>query len=139
MIYYGDEYGEWGGADPNNRHDWRGDSNALSLDEQTTLALTRKLGQARKSLVALRRGAYVHVFASEPVVVFARVTPQGDVALVGINKTSTPQPVTLSLPPSLGLKDGAQLADYLGGSGVQVASQSLTVTLPAWGQAIWAP
>jgi glycosidase len=139
MIYYGDEYGEWGGADPNNRHDWRGDSNALSLDEQTTLALTRKLGQARKSLVALRRGAYVHVFASEPVVVFARVTAQGDVALVGINKTSTPQPVTFSLPPSLGLKDGAQLTDYLGGSGVQVAGQSLTVTLPAWGQAIWAP
>ena len=139
MIYYGDEYGEWGGADPNNRHDWRGDGASLSLDEQATLALVRKLGQARKSRVALRRGAYVHVFASEPVVVFARMTPQGDVALVGINKTSSPQNVTFSLPPSLGLKDGTNLTDDLGGSGVQVASQSLTVALPAWGQAIWAP
>jgi len=111
----------------------------LSLDEQATLALVRKLGQARKSLVALRRGSYVHVFANEPVVVFARMTAQGDVALVGINKTSSSQNVTFALPPSLGLKDGTKLADSLGGSGVQVASQSLTVSLPAWGQAIWAP
>ena len=34
---------------------------------------------------------------------------------------------------------GSALADSLGGTGVQVASQSLTVALPAWGQAIWAP
>ncbi|HSQ66682.1 MAG TPA: alpha-amylase family glycosyl hydrolase, partial [Polyangiaceae bacterium] len=75
MIYYGDEYGEWGGADPNNRADWRGDSTTLSGDEQATLALVRKLGQVRKSLVALRRGDYRHVFANDLILVYARVTP----------------------------------------------------------------
>ncbi len=139
MIYYGDEYGEWGGADPNNRANWRGDSNTLSADEQTTLTLVRKLGQARKNLVALRRGAYVHVFASEPVVVFARATTANDVALVAINRTSSAQPVTFTLPPSLGIANGANLTDALGGSGVTVANQSITMTLPAWGQAILAP
>ncbi len=139
MIYYGDEYGEWGGADPNNRHDWRGGNpSALSADEQATLALTQKLGQARKNLVALRRGAYVHVFASEPVVVFARVTTSNDVALVAINRTSSPQPATFALPPSLGVADGT-LTDALGGPSVIVSGQTITMTLPAYGQAILAP
>jgi glycosidase len=140
MIYYGDEYGEWGGADPNNRHDWRGGNpSALSADEQATLTLVQKLGQARKNLVALRRGAYVHVFASEAVVVFARVTTANDVALVAINRTSAAQPVTFALPPSLGIADGATLKDALGGSSATVAGQTITMTLPAWGQAILAP
>ena len=39
-----------------------------------------------------------------------------------INKTSSPQQVTFTLPPSLGLKDGTKLGDQLGGSGAQVAS-----------------
>jgi neopullulanase len=139
MIYYGDEYGEWGGADPNNRANWRGDSTLLSADEQATLALVRKLGTARKNLVALRRGAYVHVFASEAVVVFARQTTSGDVALVAINKTSSAQSVTFALPTSLGLADGTTLNDALGGAAAKVAGQSLTVNLAAWGQAILAP
>ncbi|HEY1957539.1 MAG TPA: alpha-amylase family glycosyl hydrolase [Polyangiaceae bacterium] len=139
MVYYGDEYGEWGGADPNNRADWRGDSQTLSPDEQTTLTLVRKLGQARKNLVALRRGAYVPVFANEPVVVFARQTTAGDVALVAINRTSSPQSVVAPLPVSLALADGTTLNDALGGASVKVAAQSIAVNLPAWGQAIFAP
>jgi len=139
MIYYGDEYGQWGGADPNNRADWRGDSNTLSSDEQTTLTLVRKLGQARKNSIALRRGAYVHVFATEAVLVFARQTSAGDVALVAINKTNSAQSVVAALPPSLGIADGATLNDALGGPAVKVASQSIAVNLPAWGQAIFAP
>ncbi len=139
MIYYGDEYGEWGGADPNNRADWRGDSATLSSDEQATLGLVRKLGQARKNLVALRRGAYVPVFASEPVLVFARQTTSGDVALVAVNRTGAPQSATFTLPPSLGIADGASLADALGGPTVKLAGQSMSITLPAWGQAILAP
>jgi len=138
MIYYGDEYGEWGSADPNNRADWRGDSNSLSSDEQATLALVRKLGQARKNSVALRRGAYVHVYADENVVVFARQTTAGDVALVAINRTSSAQSVSFALPPSLGIADGT-LTDALGGPSVTVANQTIAMNLAAWGQAIDAP
>ena len=45
LLYYGDEYGEWGGADPGNRAFWRGDG-PLSADEQAVLDWTRKLGAA---------------------------------------------------------------------------------------------
>jgi glycosidase len=139
MMYYGDEYGEWGGADPNNRADWRGDSTTLTSDEQATLTLTRKLGQARKNLVALRRGAYVHVFASEPVVIYGRADTSGNVALVAVNRTSTPQAVVAPLPPSLGLAEGTTLSDSLGGPSVQVTGGAISVSLGAWGQAILAP
>jgi MYXO-CTERM domain-containing protein len=139
MIYYGDEYGEWGGADPNNRHDWRGDSGSLSSDEQATLTLVRKLGQARKNLVALRRGAYVHVFADQNVVVFARQTTAGDVALVAINRTSSPQSVSFTLPASLGIPNDATLSDALGGAALHLSGQTAAVNLAAWGQAILAP
>ena len=32
LLYYGDEYGEWGGSDPGNRAFWRGDA-TLSANE----------------------------------------------------------------------------------------------------------
>src|SRR4029079_8819478 len=57
LLYYGDEYGQWGGADPNNRLMWRGDG-TLSADEQGVLARAEKLGAARRELVSLRRGTY---------------------------------------------------------------------------------
>jgi MYXO-CTERM domain-containing protein len=139
MIYYGDEYGQWGGADPNNRADWRGGGGTLSSDEQATLTLVRKLGQARKNLVALRRGDYVHVYASEAVVLFARVTPGGDVALVAVNRTSSAQSLVATLPPSLGIANGTTLNDSLGGPSVQVSGNTVAISLAAWGQAILAP
>src|SRR5258708_32001047 len=72
LVYYGDEYGEWGGADPNNRVMWRGNG-TLSADEQATLAWTRKLGAARRELVAMRRGGYVPVAGTtETLLVFGR-------------------------------------------------------------------
>ncbi len=47
LLYYGDEYGQWGGADPNNRLFWRPE-NELTPDETTTLSFVRKLGAARR-------------------------------------------------------------------------------------------
>ena len=85
-------------------------------DEQATLALTRKLGHARKSLVALRRGAYVPVFANEPVVVFARVTT--DTATSRSSRSTARRRRNRSRPRSRrrsALKDGTTLADCLGG------------------------
>jgi glycosidase len=140
MLYYGDEYGEWGGVDPNNRVAWRGDSTSLSSDEQATLAFVRKLGQARQALIAMRRGAYVPVYnTSQDVLVFARQTPQGDVALEGINRLSTPVTITTALPPSLGLQDGTTLHDHMGGADAQVSGGALTLTIGAQGAAILAP
>jgi glycosidase len=140
MIYYGDEYGEYGGVDPNNRVDWRGASPSLSADEQATLAFVRKLGTARRDVVAMRRGGYVPVYnTSQDVLVFARQDTAGHVALVGISRLTTPTTVTTALPPSLGLANGTTLHDHMGGPDVPVSGGAITVTLGAQSAAILAP
>jgi glycosidase len=114
-IYHGDEYGQYGGVDPNNRTDWRGASGTLSSDEQATLAWTQKLGVARHALTALRRGAYVPVYGTDAnVLVFARQDAAGDVAL---SRLDTPATLTFAPPPSLGLTEGTTLH---GGQGAAI-------------------
>jgi glycosidase len=140
LVYYGDEYGQWGGVDPNNRMDWRGDSTSLSADEGATLAFVRKLGQARKNLVAMRRGAYVPVYnTDQDVLVFARQDTVGNVALVAISRLVTPTTVITALPASLGIADGTALHDQMGGPDVQVSGGILTVGLGPQGVAILGP
>src|SRR5262249_49520314 len=60
LVYYGDEYGQWGGAAPNNRQMWRPEA-SLTADETATLAVVRKLGLARQATPAMRRGSYVQM------------------------------------------------------------------------------
>ncbi len=140
MLYYGDEYGQWVGVHPNNRMDWRGDTGTLSSDEQATLAFTQKLGQTRKALVAMRRGAYVPVYNTDPnLLLFARQTTAGDVALEAINRMDTAGSITTALPPSLGVADGTTLHDRMGGPDVKVSGGSITVPLGAQSAAILAP
>ncbi len=139
MVYYGDEYGEIGGVDPNNRVDWRGDG-TLSTDESQTLAWSRLVGTARRTLPAMRRGAYVSVYnTDENVIVFARQDAANDVALVAISRLTTATTVTTPLPASLGIADGTVLHDHLGGPDVTVVSGGVTVTLGAQSAAILAP
>jgi glycosidase len=140
MLYYGDEYGEIGGVDPNNRVNWRGDSGTLSADEQATLAWTRALGTARKALPALRRGAYVSVYnTDQDTLIFAREDSAGDVAVVALTRLTTPVTVTATLPASLHIADGTVLTDHLGGSSVMVGNGgAITVSLAAQGAAILA-
>jgi glycosidase len=139
LLYYGDEYGEYGGVDPNNRVSWRGDSGSLSSDEQATLAFVQKLGQARKNLPAMRRGAYVPVYNTDAnVLVFARQDTLGNVALEAISRLDTPTSVTTALPASLAIPDGV-LHDSMGGPDVTVSQGILTVALGAQGVAILAP
>src|SRR5258708_25036681 len=140
MIYYGDEYGEYGGVDPNSRVTWRGGSASLSADEQATLAFVRKLGTARRDVVAMRRGGYVPVYnTSQDVLVFGRQDAAGHVALVGISRLTTPTTVTTALPPSLGLANGTTLHDHMGGPDVPVSGGAPTLTPPAQSPPTLAP
>lgn len=139
MIYYGDELGQYGSADPNNRVMWRGGGSTLSASEQAMLAYTKKLGMARKNVVALRRGEYVPVSATHDVDLFARQTADGHVALVGLSRATSATTFTASLPPTLGIAGGTTLHDQLGGPDVTVSGGALTVTIPARGAVILAP
>jgi glycosidase len=138
LIYYGDEYGQWGGVDPNNRLMWRGDG-VLDSNEQATLAYVRKLGTARKNLVALRRGEYRPVMSNANSLLFGRQTTAGDVALVALSNQGTSSTFTAALPITMPLSNGTKLHDQLGGPDVVVTDGTVTVTLGSLGAAILAP
>ena len=57
LLYYGDEYGEYGGADPDNRHMYRGES-MWSEHELALFENISQLGQLRLESIALRQGSY---------------------------------------------------------------------------------
>lgn len=138
LLYYGDEYGQWGGADPNNRARWRVEA-SLDSDEQATLDFVRAVGTARRELAALRRGAYRSLGSTEDTLVFARAVPSGPVAVVGITRATTDQPMTVDAS-TVGLTQGTVLHDALGGPDVTVGSGgSLTLSVPASGAVILAP
>lgn len=139
LLYYGDEYGQWGGADPNNRLMWRPDAD-LGPDEAATLALVRALGTARQQLAPLRRGAYVPLHATEDTLVFGRKLGDGDAAIVALTRAGAPQMVTIDAGPALGFPAGATLTDHLGGAQATVtALGKLSFTIPASGSMIFAP
>ncbi|MEO8876693.1 MAG: alpha-amylase family glycosyl hydrolase [Polyangiaceae bacterium] len=140
MIYYGDEYAEWGGSDPNNRVMWNG-AGALNTDETSTLAWSRKLGTARKNLVALRRGDYEPVLnTDETNLVFARVTAdRANAVLVAMTLSTTATTFSASLPPTSPLSNGTVLHDRLGGPDVTVTGGAVSLSLAARGAAILAP
>lgn len=138
LLYYGDEYGQWGGVDPNNRAMWR-DEGQLGPWESDTLAFTRLLGQARRELPALRRGDYVSLFASEDTLVFARSLSPGDAAIVALTRADGPQQVDVDVV-QLGLQPGVVLDDMLGGNGAVVdGGGGLSLTIPGDGALVLAP
>lgn len=138
LLYYGDEYGEWGGADPGNRAMWRGDA-SLSANEQSLLDLTRRLGTARKDLVALRRGAYRSLYATETVLVYARQTDDGKVAVVAVSRDPGPTTSEVTIPASVPLSDGTVLTDRLGGASVTVSGGKMSIALGPRAAQVLAP
>lgn len=138
LLYYGDEYGQWGGVDPNNRAMWR-DEGQLGAWESDTLSFVRALGQARRELEPLRRGNYVSLFATDDTLVFARTIGAGDVAIVGLTRADTTQQLDVNVV-QLGLQPGTQLLDALGGAGATVQGNGdVTLSIPGDSAVILAP
>ncbi len=63
LVYYGDEYGEFGGADPDNRHMMNREPN-LWDPQRAQLARLKSLLAARASLRGLRRGPMVELWCN---------------------------------------------------------------------------
>jgi len=138
LVYYGDEYGQWGGADPNNRLIWRPEA-SLTANEAAMLAWTRKLGAARRNVRALRRGDYTSLTATEDTLAFGRIVAKGDAAIVGLTRASTPQAVSVDASSALGFAAGTVLHDALGGPDVTVSAGKASFTVPAGGAVILSP
>jgi neopullulanase len=139
LLYYGDEYGQWGGADPNNRLMWRSPSE-LDANETATLRFIRALGAARRDVPALRRGAYVNLAATEDTLVFGRRIGPGQAALVALTRAATPQTIPVEVASALGFAAGTTLRDALGGPAVVVPGNgTLSLAVPAKGARLLAP
>ena len=94
VIYMGDEYGEYGGSDPDNRHSFR-TYNELNLNEQELLYSIQELGMVRKNSNDLQKGLYRSVFSDSDLLVFARETSSSE-TIVLINSGDNTREVTLN-------------------------------------------
>lgn len=96
IIYYGDEIGMTGAADPDNRRMMRfGDE--LNGYEKQTLEDVGKLIHIRKDHPALRYGDFLTLQADENIYAYLR-SDMNERILVIVNKNSSEQNVSYSLP-----------------------------------------
>jgi glycosidase len=132
-VYYGEEIGMEGGADPDNRRGMRWD---LATAQNPMLAYYRKLVRIRNNSRALQSGDPVPLVTDDKAgtLAYARVLSPGDYALVALNRSDAPRTVRVPLPA--GGRAPASFTDALTGRRVAVASRSVTVTLPAKGAGI---
>ena len=86
VLYMGDEYGEYGGSDPDNRHSFRSNEN-LNLNEEKLLSFVERLGTIRKNSLDLQVGTYKSIFSDTDLLVFSRETLNSE-TLVFINSGS---------------------------------------------------
>ena len=84
MMYYGDEYGEYGGADPDNRHMYRNNS-TWSVHEASLFENLSQLGQLRAESEALRRGTYSTRLAMPNLLVY-EMSHAGQTMAVVLNR-----------------------------------------------------
>ncbi|MDE6445584.1 MAG: hypothetical protein K2L06_01825 [Alistipes sp.] len=94
-IYQGDEYGEPGGNDPDNRRMMR--FGGYTPCEQATKELTCALTHLRRSSMPLLYGDMFTLSLTDDAWLFARVY-MGDVALVALNFGDRPQRIACTLP-----------------------------------------
>ena len=119
MIYMGDEYGEFGGADPDNRHMWR-DNSTQNDRERGLLENISQLGLLRSELDSLRRGSYVSIHNSSDIVVFQRSIGEKS-SLVALNRGATDASIDV----------GSLFVDHLtifGDGGIENGTTMLNVT-----------
>ncbi|MCS6912604.1 MAG: alpha-amylase family glycosyl hydrolase [Myxococcales bacterium] len=137
LLYYGDEYGEYGGGDPDNRHAMRWQGRSAQEDAQDRRM--KVLLKTRAELEGLRRGDTMPVaLLQEDVWAYGR--PAADPrhsALVVLNRLGMAQNVMVPVPAELGWRTGDRLVDRLSGQ-TYTAGAVLAVTVPPRGGLILA-
>ncbi len=135
LIYYGDEVGLPGAADPDNRRMMRFGAD-LNARESRLLAHVQAVGALRSTHAGLRRGARRSLHTDGDGYVYARGT--GDaVALVALTRGGTARTVSVRVPAELGVADGTVLRDALGGASVTVRDGSVEVPFRVRSSAIY--
>jgi hypothetical protein len=135
VVYYGDEVGLAGAADPDNRRVMPS-STALSDAQVGLLADAQRIAQTRRCLPALRRGARQTLVVTDDTWAFLRDTGDGAPALVVASRAATP--IDVRVPPSAALSSGVY-SDIVAGDTLQVGAGPSVVALPAAGLRVFVP
>jgi len=131
LLYQGDEYGETGGADPDNRRPLRRGAD-LTAQERTQRTRVSALGRARAALPGLRSRASRTLLVTEDLYVVAR-GEGADLVVVALNRGASAQSVTVPVPRELAA-EGRLFTDALdAATTAPVRRAALTVSLPARG------
>ena len=137
MLYYGEETGMEGGADPDNRRPMPWDER---LWDPATRTWVKALIAVRGASAALRHGDVQPLGDRLPgnALVFLRATDEpGEAALVVLNGSGEPLKARLLLPYSHWY-DGVPLRDALGrAAGMTVQASSVLLELPPWEGAVY--
>ena len=81
LLYYGDEYGQYGGADPDNRHMYR-NSDSWSDREGALFENLSQLGQLRSQSIALKQGSYTTRSASSDLLIYDMSHPEQNMSII---------------------------------------------------------
>lgn len=137
LLYYGDEYGEFGASDPDNRHFMRF-GNDLSTDEAELFAWVRAVGTARWELPQLRRGELSTLFVNETFWAYQRsLSSTNEFAIVALNRSAMPATHTISLDARFGVQQGQQLRDRISGATLNAtAANTVEIQLGPYSAAI---
>jgi glycosidase len=138
-LYYGDELGMTGLADPDNRHDfpggWKEDpKNAFTPEgrtpeQQQIFETVQKLLKLRRQYPSLTAGKLIHLFSDDSAYVFLRQSDEERILVVFNNAK---EPRTLSVPildtPAAG---GSSATPLYGLARTNVSSGALSINAPA--------
>src|SRR5262249_45979908 len=138
QLFYGDEIGMTGLADPDNRHDfpggWKEDAkNAFSeegrtSEQQEILATVQKLLRLRRGHPALQSGRLWHLFSDDRSYVFLRQSGEERIIVIFNNANEAR---TLSVPTPGTAADSVSSGTLLYGEGrFQIASQVIQISAP---------
>jgi glycosidase len=126
ILWMGDEFGQPGSSDPDNRRMMRF-GGALSTNEQQTLTNLSKLGKARAAHSAFRRGTRTRLWVDGTFYAYGRVDGT-DIVVAAFNLDPN-NSVTHAVPVgNIGLS--GSVTDALSGTSATVdGSKNLTITL----------
>ena len=136
LVYYGDEYGEFGGSDPDNRH-FMNQEASLWPEQRNQLERMQRLLKGREMLRGLARGPLLHMWCNDDwggkgnLYAYARPDPDPrESALIVLNLTGGSWgEVVVTFPQELGWSSGT-IFDVVSGQEWTFANSTVTLDIP---------
>lgn len=131
VIYYGDEIGMIGAADPDNRRMMLFDEQ-LDANEKATLAEIRELTAIRKNSSALSFGDFYTLAAESNIYAYLR-SDMNEKIIVVLNKGREEKIVSLKIPA---VKNGSKFIDLISGEVLKSNENNISCSVRGFGYRI---